>query len=64
MQLDGSPAVEVGGETDHHMEAVPAAPRLESLDALLPVSISTAENSILMQRDIHEQWSECVGFRC
>jgi hypothetical protein len=35
---DGGPAVAVGGETDHHMEAVLAAPRLDTLDALLPVS--------------------------
>lgn len=38
-QLDGGPAVAVGGETGHHMEAVPAAPRLENLNALLPVSV-------------------------
>lgn len=36
-QLNGSPGVSVGGKTDHHMEAVLAAPRLETLDALLPV---------------------------
>ena len=48
-QLNGGPAVAVGGETDHHMEAVPAAPRLEDLDALLPVSPLPLHNGCLTQ---------------
>ena len=44
----------VGGETDHHMEAVPAAPRLESLDALLPVSVATTAGGQPVQAGVLE----------
>jgi hypothetical protein len=57
-RLDGGPAVAVGGETDHHMEAVPAAPRLENLDALLPVSVATSANGRPTRADILEKWAE------
>jgi hypothetical protein len=50
--------VAVGGETDHHMEAVPAAPRLEDLDALLPVSSASTARGLPTGAGVLEWWVE------